>query len=91
MKSSVRRQALKAETEPGAQRGLARMAGHGQRRIAELLPSVLLAKKLLGEVLLLRGQVPNSATHRDNCGTCKQRRYSSHTEPVRSSSCHIME
>ncbi len=48
----VRRQALKAETEPGAQRGLAKMAGHGQRRIAELLPSVLLAKKLLGEVLL---------------------------------------
>ena len=44
-------QALKAATEPGAQRGPVQMAGHGQRRIAELLPSVLLAKKLLGEVL----------------------------------------
>ena len=44
------RQALKAETEPGGQRGLVEMAGHGQRRIAELLPSVLLAKRLLGEV-----------------------------------------
>jgi hypothetical protein len=44
------RQALKEETEPGGQRGLVEMAGHGQRRIAELLPSVLLAKRLLGEV-----------------------------------------
>ena len=51
-------QALKAETEPGAQRGPVQMAGHGQRRIAELLPSVLLAKKLLGEVLPLSSAPP---------------------------------
>ena len=55
------RQALKAETEPGGQRGLVSMAGHGQRRIAELLPSVLLAKKLLGEVIFLT--VPSGAVN----------------------------
>ena len=43
-------QAIEKETCPGAQHGIVKLVSHRQKRAAELLPNIMLAKRLLGEV-----------------------------------------
>jgi len=43
-------QAIERETCPRAQHGIVTLVGHRQTRAAELLPRIMLAKRLLGEV-----------------------------------------
>ena len=43
-------QAIEKEANPSKQPSIVSLVGHKQRRAAELLPCILLAKRLLGEV-----------------------------------------
>ena len=43
-------QAIEHETTPGKQHGIVSLVGHRQRRAVELLPAIMLARRLLGEV-----------------------------------------
>ena len=47
---STATQAIEKETTPGKQRSIVSLVTHKQRRAVELLPSIMLAKRLLGEV-----------------------------------------
>ena len=51
-------QAIEKETTPGQQHSIVSLVSHKQRRAAELLPAILLAKRLLGEVRHLLGFMP---------------------------------
>ncbi len=43
-------QAIERETDPAVQRSIVTLVSHRQKRAAELLPNIMLAKRLLGEV-----------------------------------------
>ena len=49
-------QAIERETCPTAQHDIVTLVSHRQKRAAELLPNIMLAKRLLGEV---RGIFPS--------------------------------
>ena len=50
MSQSACVQAIERETNPTTQRSIVTLVSHRQKRAAELLPNIMLAKRLLGEV-----------------------------------------